>query len=464
MPKTNLFDDFPKVSAKEWKQKIQFDLNGADYNDSLVWESLEGIKVKPFYHIDDRKKTIFTSGVEKKNWKVGQSIYVLDSGVANKKALEFLQKGVESLWFILPTETVAFETLFNNIPKEGIPFHLELQFLSIEYVKVIKTFFKNSKANYFLNIDPIGNLARTGNWFFSRDEDHRILTDIVGLNIDQPFTVDMSLYQNAGANMVQQLAYSLAHANEYLNQLHSSGNSKDGSTKFTFKVSMGSNYFFEISKLRALRILWKTLVLEYGISSDCHIVAIPSKRNKTLFEYNGNMIRTTTESMSAVLGGADTVFNLPYDVIYHKDNEFGSRIALNQLLLLKEESHFKEINTTANGSYFLETITDQLAQQALQLFKTIEKGGGFFNQLKNHNIQKKIKESAQKEQNLFDSQKLILVGTNKFENPNTKMGAEVELYPFVKSKRRKTLLEPIIEKRLAEGLEQQRLENELKQT
>ncbi len=460
MPKTNLFSDFPKISAKEWKQKIQFDLKGADYNESLVWESQEGIKVKPFYHEEDLESNLNVMLPPKKGWKIGQHIYVADAVQANKKTLTFIEKGAESLCFIIPAENMNLSLLLKNIPLEKIIIHFELLFLSSDYVKSIVEFFKNLETDFFLNVDLIGNLARNGNWFFNRDQDHNIFNTIISLKSNSAFYIDASLYQNAGANIVQQLAYALALGNEYLNNLQTNVKSKSRGVIFTFKVSIGSNYFFEIAKLRALRILWKTLAGEYKISADCHIMAIPTKRNKTLYDYNTNLIRTTTESMAAVLGGADTIFNLPYDTLYHKDNEFGSRISLNQLLLLKEESYFKEMNTAANGAYFIESITSQLAEKALQLFKTIENGGGFLEQLKNHTIQRKIKESAQKEQDLFDNNKLILVGTNKFQDQNVKMKNELELYPFVKTKIRKTIIEPIIEKRLSEAIEKQRLADE----
>ena len=460
MSKTNLFADFPKNSAKEWKQKIQFDLNGADYNDSLVWESPEGIKVKPFYDADDLETKVFDIPSTRTDWKIGQSIYVSDALGANKKALDFIDKGAESLGFVIPTESIKPDVLFNELPIERIPIHLELQFLSFDFITSLENFFKNRKNHVFLGVDPIGNLARTGNWFFNLEKDFEILTGLTSSRINQQYNIDLSLYQNAGANMVQQLAYAMAHANEYLNHLGSTENSKIKFKKFTFIVAIGSNYFFEIAKLRALRMLWKTLASEYGLSPDCHIIATPSKQNKTLYEYNANMIRTTMECMAAVLGGADTIFNLSYDAIYHKDNEFGSRIALNQLLLLKEESHFKQMNHAVEGTYYVENITTQLTEKALHLFKSIEQAGGYLHQLKSHSIQKKIKESALKEQNLFDNQKLILVGSNKFENHDTRMKHELELYPFVKTKIRKTLIEPIIEKRLTEVLEQQRLTDE----
>ena len=172
------------------------------------------------------------------------------------------------------------------------------------------------------------------------------------------------------------------------------------------------------------------------------------------------MLRTTTECMSAILGGADAVANLPYDSLYHKDNEFGDRIARNQLLVLKHESYFDKVNNASDGAYYIELLTDQLAEKALLLFKEIEEKGGFITQLIEGNIQNKISESAAKEQELFDNGKEILLGTNKYPNKNDRMKNDLELYPFVKQNPRKTLITPIIEKRLAEKLEQERLAQE----
>jgi methylmalonyl-CoA mutase len=164
--------------------------------------------------------------------------------------------------------------------------------------------------------------------------------------------------------------------------------------------------------------------------------------------------------MSAILGGADAVANLAYDAIYHKDNEFGDRISRNQLLVLKHESYFDKVNNPADGAYYIETLTEQLAEKALELFKDIEKNGGLISQLIDGTIQRKINESAQKEQELFDSGKEVLLGTNKYPNKNDQMKNDLELYPFVKQNARKTLITPIIEKRLAEKLEQERLSQE----
>ena len=252
------------------------------------------------------------------------------------------------------------------------------------------------------------------------------------------------------------MAYSLAHANEFLNFFKN-----DVSKKFHFKFSVGSNYFFEISKLKAFRILWKSLLENYSYkNTEAHIFSTPTLRNKTIYDYNVNMLRTTSECMSAVLGSSNTISNISYDQVYHKANEFGERISRNQLLILKEESYFDSENDITKGSYYIENITHQLAEKALQIFKQIEKSGGFLNQLKSGNIQKKIAESANIEQEKFDKKEIVLLGTNVFEKEDEKMNSNLELYPFLKQKNHKTLLIPILSKRLAENIEKQRLKSE----
>ena len=453
-----LFEDFPEVSAKAWKQKIQYELKGKDYNEQMVWESLEGIKVKPFYHAEDVTNSKALLATDVPNWKIGHIIYAGNAIMANESALKFLGKGAEAIQFIIPDEKVDSKLLLKNIDLLSHSIYLSMQFLSKDFIKNL--FSKVANANHiFLQLDVIDNLSRTGNWFKSLEQDHQDLDELVALNSNNLLSVDTSLYENAGANMVQQLAFAMAHANEYLNHLDNTGKIKNLKS-LQFKVSLGGNYFFEIAKLKALRILWNTLCEAYNIQIACHITAIPSKRNKTIYDYNANMLRTTTECMAAVLGGSNTVFNLPYDSLYHKVNDFAERIALNQLILLKEESYFDRVSNPTEGSYYITALTEQLAEKALILFKSIEKNGGFLAQLKNHSIQNKISDSAKKQADLFNKGKIVLVGTNKFINEQDRMKGDLELYPFVKRKARKTLITPIIEKRLAETMEQKRLEDE----
>jgi methylmalonyl-CoA mutase len=452
---THLFNDFDAISSKQWKQQIQFELKGADYNETLVWESPEGIKVKPFYHKDEDSK-INHIKTEASNFKIVQNIFVFDVAKSNKKALDSILRGAESIRFTIDNENVDIAKLLSGIDILKNCIYFNLKFLSSKFITIINEFAASKKAIIHCLVDPIHQLISDGNWFESDKKDNfEVLNAFTSISKNISFiNINATIYQNAGANMVQQLAYTLAHVNEYFNQI------ENINRPITIEVSVGTNYFFEIAKLRALRLLFNTLAKEYNHDFDCHIIATPTKRNKTLYDYNTNMLRTTTECMSAILGGANAISNLAYDAIYHKDNEFGDRISRNQLLILKEESYFNVVNNPADGTYYIESLTNQLSEKALLLFKEIEANGGLLKQLKEGIIQKKIQESAQKEQDLFDSGKEILLGTNKYPNRNDKMNHDLELFPFVKIKPRKTLITPIIEKRLAEKLEIERLETE----
>ena len=448
-----MFNEFKKISSKQWKQQIQFELKGADYNDKLVWESLEGIKVKPFYHKDE-DTTINEVHTTITDFKILQNIFVFDVEKSNSKALDALNRGAESIRFTIENEKINSDELMKNLPLKNVSYYFNLKFLSIDFVTKLSEYASKNKANFIIQIDPIGQLAKDGNWFTNLEQDFNTLNQIASKTTDSFLTIKAGIYQNAGANMVQQLAYTLAHVNEYFNRVE---NLKQ---PITIEVAVGTNYFFEIAKLRALRILFNALAKEYNHTFECSIVTTPTKRNKTIYDYNVNMLRTTTECMSAILGGANAIANLPYDALYHKDNEFGERIARNQLLVLKNESYFDKVNNPADGAYYIESLTEQLAEKALELFKDIEANGGFITQLIEGTIQRKINNSAQKEQELFDSGKEVLLGTNKYPNKNDKMKHDLELYPFVKNNPRKTLITPIIEKRLAEKMEQERLNTE----
>lgn len=452
MSENKLFSDFQHISAKQWKQQIQFDLKGADYNETLIWESPEGIKVKPFYNAEDIENTNLTTNTNAAAFKILQNIFVYDVAKSNKRAQETLTRGAESIRFTITNETVSISNLMENLPLQNHRYYFNLLFLSVDFVKTILEFGMKNNADFVVQNDPIHHFITDGNWFENIDKDFEKLNSISIINNNSAtISCNATIYQNAGATIVQQLAYTLAHINEYFNRIANLNQT------ITIEIAIGTNYFFEIAKIRSLRLLFNTLAKEYGAAIDCHIIAIPSKRNKTIYDYNTNMLRTTTECMSAILGGANAVANRPYDNLYHKDNEFGDRIARNQLLILKEESYFDKVTNPADGSYYIETLTEQLSQKALLLFKEIELKGGFISQVIEGTVQKKIQESAQKEQDLFDSGKEILLGTNKHPNKDDQMKHDLELYPFLKHNPRKTSIVPILEKRLAEKIEQERL-------
>jgi methylmalonyl-CoA mutase len=449
-----LFTDFEQVSAKQWKQQIQYDLKGADYNETLVWESPEGIKIKPFYHADETGEPLYSSS-KNESFTICQNIFVFDVEKSVRRSLETLQRGAESLRFTIQDAKIDVAKLLETLPIEKTVVYFNLEFLSLAFVQKLNEIAQKRNATLYIQLDPIHQLAKDGNWFTNLKTDFEVLNEIKSkCKFVNFLSIDGTLYQNAGATMVQQIAYIASHATEYFNRI------PDLTGTIVVEVAVGSHYFFEIAKLRALRLVLESVATEFNADLKFHILTTPSKRNKTLYDYNVNMLRTTTECMSAILGESDAVANLPYDALYHKENEFGDRIARNQLLILKHESYFDKVNNPADGAYFIESITQQMAEKGLLLFKEIEAAGGFITQLMEGTIQKKIQESAAKEQELFDSGKEVLLGTNKYPNKDDRMSHDLELFPFVKTKSRKTLITPIIEKRLAEKIEKERLDTE----
>ena len=444
-----LFGDFKPVTAATWKQKIQVDLKGKDYNTTLRSETNEGITINPFYTKEEQSN--YKIKVPTKGYLICQTIFIDDEKIANTLAVDALRRGANSIRF-KATKPFDTKTLLKGFPGKT-PLYFSLSFFDVSFKKALALFC--DKNNTYIQTDIIGHLAESGNWFQSLQKDFNQLDNLVE-KANNCIAISGDLYQNAGANCTQQLAYTLAHANEYLNRY-----GKEIASKISFNFAVSANYFFEIAKLRAFRLLWDSLLNEYDTSvKEAHIFVQPSHRNKTIYDYNVNMLRTTSECMSAILGGANSISNISYDNLYQKSNEFGERIARNQLLILQQESYLAEAQNIADGTYYIEKITSQLAENALDIFKTIEKGGGFLKQLKEGTIQRKISENAQKEAADFKTKKMVLLGTNLQVNSADKMKQNLELYPFVKQRNSKTLIAPIVRKRLAETIEKERLENE----
>lgn len=449
-----LFDEFTSIPSKQWKNKIQYELQGADYNETLVWESLEGIKVRPFYHGDENQSIpVSTSSSQ---WSVVHSIYVHDIEKSIQNAKTALQKGAEVLYFTLTNTAVDVTALLGVLPKEGT-YLLRCHFLDQTYIKNLAQWASEQHYTLHMMVDPIHQLITAGNWFHNLNQDFTTLDALAQQYASVNLTIDTKAYQQAGATIIQQLAYACNHFNEYLSRV------KTLQQPVFIEVAVGSNYFFEIAKHKAFRLLFELIAREYACTDlTVKIISTPTKRNKTLYGASVNALRSTTECMSAVLGGADFICNLPYDVLYRKENYASQQIARNQLLSLKKDSHFDAVDNPTAGAYYIEELTKQLAEKALEIIKQIEQADGLITSFHQGTIQRKIAESADKEQDWFNAQKELLVGSNIQANPKEKIQTQLELFPFVKQKPRKTLLAPLLEKRLAESYEQHRLTAENK--
>lgn len=455
MTTNDLFRDFAPVSAAEWKLRIQADLKGADYNEKMTSDTPEGIRIKPFYTAGDVPESDTAAPVLPGGWEPGMYLDAAEGGEPAARGQKALGGGVTHL--VAPIREASGWLEATGAEPGSV--WLEWPDIRLEPGDVLPGSFA-SESRIFP--DPIGNLAATGNWAAGRAEDMKRLEALCRTFPERvSLAARADLYQQAGAHAVQQLAYAVSHMQEYLLASDKHPGLLPALERPVFRIAVGSDYFMEIAKIRALRRLWQLVAKAYNRSGECRVFAMPGLRNKTLYDYNTNLLRSSLECMAAAVGGADLICNQPYDGLYHKPNDFADRIGRNQLLVLRDEAHMARVANPADGSYYLESLTDQLGRKALALLKSLEKGGGLLAQLKSHKIQSKIREADQREQAAFESGELQLVGSNVFPNPDDRMEGEIEkeLQP---GRPVKTLIEPLPLRRLSARQELKRLRDEAK--
>ena len=447
--KEKLFSDFAPVSTQEWLDKITVDLKGADFEKKLVWKTNEGFKVKPFYRKEDLEGLKTTNALPgtfpylrgtKKNdntWYIRQDIAVEDAKAANEKALDILQRGIDSLCFRIKAEDLNsdyIETLLKDICPECI----ELNFTTclrhtLELAKLLVAYFQNKgydldKLKGSINYDPMEKMMTKGKDFSEFAPTAKTLVEVMAVLPNyRCIGVNALALNNAGAYIAQELGYALAWGNEYLAKLTEIGVNIDAAAnKIKFNFGISSNYFLEIAKFRAARMLWANIVKQYEPTCDCACKMLAhaetSTFNLTLFDAHVNLLRTQTESMSAALAGVNSITVTPFDKAYETPNEFSERIARNQQLLLKEECHFDKVVDPAAGSYYIENLTASIAQQAWNLFLKIEEEGGFLEAIKAGRVQNDINESGKARHIAVSKRKEILLGTNQYPNFNEKAG------------------------------------------
>ncbi len=483
-----LFSDFPPVSTQEWMDKITADLKGADFEKKLMWKTNEGFSVRPFYRGEDLEPINYLNSLpgeypyvrgncaKSNKWLVRQEVAVADIASANKKAIELLSKGVNSLGFHFSSDALLSESNIAALLKGINIEETELNFSTCcgnkklaEAVVAVLSKANADNVRGSINHDQLGNLTIKGASCSSMDELFGYTKEVAEIAAKLPkfktVTVNARHFNNAGATIVQELAFGLAMGAEYLTQLTNKGMTIDNAAQtIKFSFGVGSNYFMEIAKFRAARLLWSKIVEAYKPSSKevckLNIHAETSKWNKTIFDPNVNMLRTQTEAMSAALGGVSSLTVLPFDVTFKASDDFSERIARNQQLLLKEESHFDKIVDVAGGSYYIENLTDSIVQEAWKLFLEVEDKGGYLAALNAGFVQQLVKASADTRRKNIATRRENLLGTNQFPNITEVMLKRIETKEESCSKPSGNTVEPIVLFRGAEEFEALRLATE----
>jgi len=444
--KEKLFEQFPPVTKEEWMSRLKADLKGQDFEKKLVWKTIEGFSVYPFYrrediaslpHIDTPPGEFpFLRGSYpgRNEWYIRQDINVKDPLEANRKALDILNRGVTSLGFVFGDGTEfrpgLIESLLTGIFCESIEINFSTEGNAKELFAVFAAYLrqkgvKPGSVRGAIETDPLGKLMVNGTLCIPVSEGMDYLADLVKsaeyLENYRLISINGAAFGNAGSGIVKELAFSLAMGSEYLSRLTDRGISTDTAARsLGFKFGIGSNYFMEIARMRAARVLWARIVDAYKPESKeackIYVHSVTSEWNKTVYDPYVNMLRTQTEAMSATLGGTSSLTVQPFDSIFREASEFSERIARNQQLLLMEESHFDKVNDPSAGSYYIEKLTASIAEHAWELFIDVENEGGFLSALQKGSIQSRVKETADKRKTNIRRRKEKLLGTNIFPN------------------------------------------------
>tara|TARA_X000001036_G_scaffold79557_1_gene71250 strand:+ start:575 stop:1810 length:1236 start_codon:yes stop_codon:yes gene_type:complete len=367
----------------EWKNKLIDDLGLEKYN-RLFSKSIEDVVISPFYTENNQPINLLIPD----QWNILGEVKEVKFIEACNEINEFLKNDINHI------------TLYKS-PK-------------LDTKKIIQKF-NNSDVIFFIRTDFVNDLDKLKNnthfiIFEQRLENDKILElqDIDNRNFK--ININSASVRNKGANIIQEIAFMLSLANEYLN-IYGCNIAKH----ISFELTQGSNYFFEISKIQVLRILWSIITNEHGEQiDDTTITSIPSLRNKTIKNYNNNIIRSTSECISGILGGCNFIKSIPYDSLFNEKNEFSQRIMNNQLLILKNETHLDKVSNAIEGCYYINDLIRNISEKSLSLFKKIEKNGGYFESHKNGFIKEQIEQNNRLENSFYDSNKNILVGFNKY--------------------------------------------------
>ncbi len=449
-----LFTEFPPVPTEKWEEVITADLKGADYERKLVWKTGEGFNVRPYYRAENLEGIKFLGsqagefpyvrGTHAHNrWRVHQTVSVVCPKEANAEALKILSAGVDSLGFCIASADFSaadLDMLLKDIciPAVEITFCGEKMANVAELVlaKVEKEGIAKEDVRIAFCIDPLVKGLSSKGDFCSPNGEKCIARIVELIHKTKEYkhvrivTVAGQTFGNSGSTIVEELAFTLSAGHDYLVRLTDAGLDVDAAArKLRFSFSVSSNYFMEIAKFRAARMLWANIVKGYGPAKNCackmQIHAETSRWNQTVYDPYVNMLRGTTEAMSATIAGVHSLEVMPFDASFENPTEFSKRIARNVELLLKNESHFDQVVDPAGGSYYVENLTQSIAAEAWKLFLEIEEKGGYTEAYKAGLIVERIKASAAAKDKNIATRRQTLLGANQYPNFTEVAGKEI---------------------------------------
>jgi len=464
-----LLSDFNKPSYEAWRAEAEAQLKGVPFEKRLVTRTYEGINLQPLYWQADvanvpnldslpgyppylrHSKAL---GHVDKTWDICQELSYSTAEEFNQALQHDLARGQTAINMRLdkatllgqdPDEAAAdavgaggmsiatvedLEKALAGVDLEATPLFVQASSAAMPITALLMALVrrqnKNSRAlQGGIEMDPLGNLIQTGSYPRSIAGGYDIMARLISwakVNAPQFYTVTVhgQPYNHSGGNAVQELAFVISTGVEYLRAMQERGLTIDDvAPRFRFAFSVGSNYFMEVAKLRAARVLWAKVVKAFGGNAESQKMTMhvrTSAWNKTAYDPYVNMLRTTTEAFAGAAGGCDSMHVSCFDEAIRLPDEFSRRIARNTHLILQAEAHLNKVVDPAGGSWYVEKLTDEMGRMAWQLFQDVEKMGGMFKAMQAGFPQTQVAQTAKQRANGLATRKDVFVGTNKYPN------------------------------------------------
>lgn len=413
-----LFSEFPPVTTEQWMERVTADLKGADFEKKLVWKNLNGIKIQPCYNRENKITQLKNTGENSQSLVNYRTVAVCCSETGNDLAKKAIEEGINGIIFQIISD-IKVEELLKDIDLDSVTVSFELYNNTIKFTKELVAFAKNKDLKGYINTRLTSNYVTTGNFDENQIE---ITAELIKLTAGFPnfktLTISGTEFLDSGANQVQEIAYTLNVLVFLTEKLKAKGiTAQDIFNNLNFLLAIGLEYFIEIGKFRAFNNLLTEVAAKYGVTDFSNtITAKTSIWSKSITDAETNLLRCTTEAMSAILGNVDGVLIDAYDKEFKSASDFSSRIAGNITTILREESYFGKVSNPVDGSYYIEEVSTKIAEKALELFKATEAYGGFFKAFENETIQQQIAEIRLQKLKLISQRRTPMVGINKYPN------------------------------------------------
>ena len=409
---SRLLQEFPEVNNETWEEAIRKDLKRTGPDKKLEWESPDGLRIKAYYRSEDLNGLEYLDTApgdfpfvrgnrSTGGWRIREEIEEAEPRSANHAAVEAIKAGAEEIEFrsVSPQNASELEILHSNL--EGVPVHFHGATEDLVHLLM-----KVGQAHcWSTDLDPLLHIDLT--------------RELAALERGQVLTLDAGKFEEGGSTAVQEVGFILAEGIDFLAALDTRGIEADrAAASVAFSFAIGSTYFFQIAKLRAFRLLWARVVESFGGTAEAakaRIHARSSRWNRTIYDPHVNILRGTTEAMSAILGGADSVTVSSFDRCYKPPDAASRRLARNTQIILKQEAQLASVADPGGGSYYLEALTDSIARESWKLMQEIEAAGGF--PKADARITQTLRESLAARQKAVTQRRRVLVGTNKYPNP-----------------------------------------------